>query len=100
MQRLFRRRPSGAMVVAIIALVVAASGSAVAATEVVKIVNGDKLIAKGTLSGNRLRPHTIGGTQIRGHALTAKQINLKKLGKVPSAATADRATTAAVATSA
>lgn len=100
MQRLFLRRPSGAMVVAIIALIVAASGSAVAATKIAKITNGDKLIARGTLSGNRLRPHTITGTQIRAHALTAKQISLKKLGKVPSAATADRATSATVATSA
>lgn len=100
MQRLFLRRPSGAMVVAIIALVVAVSGSAVAATKIAKSVNGDKLIAKRTLSGNRLRPHTITGTQIRAHALTAKQINLKKLGKVPSAAVADRATSAAIATSA
>lgn len=100
MQRLFLRRPSGAMVVAIIALVVAASGSALAATKIAKIVNGDKLIAKGTLSGNRLRPHTLTGTQIRTHSLTAREISLKKLGKVQSAKSADHATSATVAASA
>jgi hypothetical protein len=75
------------MVVAILALVVAASGTAVAAS---KLVNGDSLIRKGTLSGNRLRRHT----------LTGNQINLRRLGKVPSARHADRATSAALATNA
>jgi hypothetical protein len=104
MNRVFLRRPSGAMVVAIIALVVAASGTAVAAT---KMVNGDKVIIKGTLSGNRLRnqtltgaqikPHSLTASQIRAHTLTATQISLKKLGKVNSAKLADRATVATTA---
>src|SRR5262249_14651165 len=64
------RRPSAAMVVAMIALAVALSGTAVAASE---LVSGDSLIAKNSLSGNRLRSHTI----------TAQQVNLKKLGAVP-----------------
>ena len=66
------------MVVAIIALFVAASGSAVAAS---RMFNGDRLIRKHTLSGNRLRNHTLTGTQI----------NMGKLGKVPNARHADRA---------
>lgn len=75
------------MVVAIIALVVAASGTAVAAT---KLVNGNKLIKKHSLSGNRLINKT----------LTGSQINLKKLGTVPNATkagTAGSATTAGTA---
>lgn len=78
------------MVVAIIALVVAASGTAVAAT---KLVNGNKLIKQHSLSGNRLINKT----------LTGSQINLKKLGTVPNATkagTAGSATTAATATNA
>ena len=86
MKAILRRRPSGAMVVAIIALVLAASGTAIAAG----LVSGDKLIKKGSLSGNRLRKHTLTGTQI----------NLKKLGKVPSAKKADFAKSAGSATSA
>ena len=71
-----RRRPSAAMVVAVIALVVAATGTAVAAGE---RVEGDSLIKKASLSGNRLRDHT----------LTGLQIKLSQLGKVPSAKNAD-----------
>ena len=72
------------MLVAIAALIVATSSAAVAATA---LVSGDKLIAKHSLSGNRLRNHTI----------TGKQVNLNKLGKVPTAKSADRAGTAVLA---
>ena len=87
MQSVFRRKPSASMIVAIAALVLAASGSAVAAS---KLVSGDKLIKKHSLSGNRLRNHTI----------TGAQVNLSTLGKVPSAKNADNATNANHATTA
>jgi hypothetical protein len=73
-------KPSASMVVAIAALVVAITGTAVAAS----LVNGDSLIKKNSLSGNRLRNHSV----------TGKQINPSKLGKVPSATNADSATNA------
>jgi hypothetical protein len=73
-----RRSPSAAMVVAIIALVVAASGTAVAASQ---LVDGDSLIKKDSLSGNRLRHGTV----------TGKQIKVSSLGEVPSAKTAANA---------
>ncbi len=72
MRQLGRRKPSAAMVVAIIALVVAASGTALAAD---KLVSGDSLIKRNSLSGNRLRNATV----------TGKQIKLSSLGQVPSA---------------
>ena len=56
MGRFRSRRPSGAMVVAVVALAVALSGTAVAATA---RVSGDKLIKKVSLSGNRLRNTTV-----------------------------------------
>jgi hypothetical protein len=87
MTKLFRRKPSPALVISIIALVLAASGSAMAAS---KMVSGDSLIKKNSLSGNR----------IKNHSLTATQINLSKLGKVPHAATADTATNATTAVTA
>lgn len=87
MSQRFGRRPSASLIVALLALVVAMSGSAVAAT---RLFNGDRVIRKGTLSGNRLRRHT----------LTGVQINLNKLGKVPSAAHADQASIAVNATNA
>jgi hypothetical protein len=72
MGQLGRRRPSAPMAVAIVALVVAASGTAVAAS---KLVSGDSLIKKDSLSGNRLRKATV----------TGRQIKLSSLGQVPSA---------------
>jgi hypothetical protein len=84
MKDLLGRRPSGAMVVSVIALILAASGTAVAASGV---ANGDNVIKKHSLSGNRLRNHTI----------TGKQVNMGKLGKVRSAQHADSATTATFA---
>ena len=87
MQAFVSRRPSAAMVVAVIALILAASGSAIAAGS---LVSGDRLIKKHSLSGNRLRNHTV----------TRKQINFKKLGTVPSAAIASHANTADFATNA
>ena len=68
----------------VIALIVALSGTAIAGSQ---LVNGDRLIRKGTLSGDRLRRHTLTGTQV----------NVRKLGTVPRA---NRATTARTAGSA
>lgn len=87
MRKLWARKPSAAMVVAMVALAVALSGTAVAATG---RVSGDKLIKKGSLSGNRLRSHT----------LTGKQIDLSQLGTVPNADKAAAAVTASTASTA
>jgi hypothetical protein len=78
MSQFGRRRPSAAMVVSIIALVVAASGTAMAAGH---LVTGDSLIRKHSLSGDRLRNQTITGQQIR----------LGTLGQVPNAKNAANA---------
>jgi hypothetical protein len=67
------------MVVAVAALVVALGGTASAAFGPLR---GDTLIKKHSLSGNRLKNHTISGAQV----------NLSRLGKVPNATTADTAT--------
>lgn len=63
------------MVVAVIALVIAASGTAVAATQ---LQNGDSLIKKNSLSGNRLKNRSVTGSKIK----------LSSLGTVPSATNA------------
>ena len=79
----FVRMPSASMAVALTALVVAVCGTALAAAR----MSGDKLIKRSSLSGNRLRGHTLSGAQI----------NLRRLGKVPAAAKADSATRALTA---
>jgi hypothetical protein len=73
------------MVVALIALAIALGGTAYAATQ----INGGQ-IKNGTITGKKLKKHTLTGTQV----------DVAKLGKVPSAASADHATTAGSATSA
>jgi hypothetical protein len=86
-RKLRLKAPSPAMIVALIALVFAMSGTAVAAS---KLVSGDKLIKKASLSGNRLKKDTVTGTQIKESTL----------GKVPSATAADTAASATKATNA
>jgi hypothetical protein len=81
MKKVLSRKPSASLVVAALALFVAASGTAIAAS---KLVSGDSLVKPHSLSGNRLRNHTLTGTQV----------NLSKLGKVPSARSADHASAA------
>jgi hypothetical protein len=67
------RHPSPALVVAMLALIVALSGTS--AADVKRLVSGDKLVKKHSLSANRLRQHS----------LTRAQINMAKLGTVPAA---------------
>ncbi len=81
MSKLFRCRPSASLVISIMALFIAVTGSAVAAT---KLVSGNNLIKPNSLSGNRLKNET----------LTGKQINLNQLGTVPNATNAVTATNA------
>jgi hypothetical protein len=87
MKRIFRRSPSPALAISIVALVLAASGTAVAAS---KLVSGNSLIKVNSLSGNRIKSGSV----------TGKQIALSSLGTVPSAAKATTAVTAGTATTA
>jgi hypothetical protein len=70
MSKLHNRRPSAAMVVAVIALIAALAGTAYAA----HAING-ALIKRGTITGAKLKKKT----------LNANQINTNKLGVVPKA---------------
>jgi hypothetical protein len=70
MNTLRSRRPSPAMIVAVIALVVALAGTAYAAQ---------------TINGGAIKKQTIGGGKLKHKTLTGFQINTNKLGVVPSA---------------
>jgi hypothetical protein len=70
MSRLKKARPSPAMVVAVIALVVALAGTAYAAQ---------------TINGGAIQKQTVGAGKIKHKTLTGYQINTNKLGVVPSA---------------
>jgi len=73
MRKLFKRRPTPALIVAMIALVVALGGTAYAAQ----------------INGNSIMKQSIGGGKLKQKTLTGFQINTNKLGVVP---TATRAT--------
>ncbi|HEV7769773.1 MAG TPA: hypothetical protein VGO66_03825 [Solirubrobacterales bacterium] len=70
MSTLKGRRPSPAMIVAVISLVVALAGTAYAAQ---------------TINGGAIKKQTIGGGKLKKKTLTGFQINVNKLGVVPSA---------------
>lgn len=68
MKKLRKMRPSPAMVVAMVALVVALAGTAYAAQ---------------TINGGAIKKQTIGGGKLKKDTLTGFQINNNKLGTVP-----------------
>jgi len=68
MSKLLSRRPSPAMVVAVIALVAALAGTAYAAQQI---------------NGNLIEKQTIGAGKLKKKTLTGFQINVNKLGTVP-----------------
>ncbi len=74
MRRPSSRRPSPAMVVALVALTVALAGTAYAAQ---------------TINGGAIKKQTIGGGKLKQNTLTGYQIKVNKIGVVP---TAKRAT--------
>lgn len=70
MKKLTNRRPSPAMVVAVLALIVALAGTAYAAQ---------------TINGGAIKKQTIGAGKLKHKTLTGYQINTNKLGVVPAA---------------
>lgn len=97
-------RPSPALIVSILALVVGLSGTAVAATQ----INGNNIKSQ-SIGGGKLKPKTIHGSKLKQftgglikkntipgpkivpNSLTSNQIDESKLGRVPSAQTAQTA---------
>lgn len=87
MSRRTRRRPSAALVVAVIALVVAFAGTAVAGPVA--------RFAKNLIDGSSIKKHSIPANRLENHSITAQQLKASKLGTVPHAKLADTAANAA-----
>jgi hypothetical protein len=81
MRKATKRRPSPAMIVAILALVMAMAGTSVAA------INGQ-------INGGSIKKQTIGAGKLKKKTLTGFQIDTAKLGTVPSATSAQTAQSA------
>jgi hypothetical protein len=83
-------RPSPALVIAVVALVVAMVGTGYGAIN----------LPKNSVGTKQLKKNAVNGAKVKNRSLTGKDINLKKLGTVPSAASAASAGTANTATNA
>lgn len=84
------RRPSPALVIAMIALFVALGGTGYAASQ----LNG-KSLKNNSVPGKKLKNKTVTGAKVKPNTLTGAQINEASLGTVPSASSAANATTLA-----
>src|SRR5436190_6350644 len=108
-------RPSPALVVASIALIVAMAGTSYAASQIgmnqikngavtnAKIKNaavGNHKIANGAVGNHKISNGAVGNAKIANGAINGAKLNLSALGTVPSANTANTATNATHATSA
>jgi hypothetical protein len=83
------------MVVALVALVAALAGTAVALPGSNPVTSGD--IRNGALKTQDIANSTVRGRDVRNNTVTGSDVNESSLGRVPSAATAGAANTANIA---
>jgi hypothetical protein len=85
------RRPSPSLVISILALVVALAGTGYAAVNLPKNSVGAKQLKRNAVTTAKIRKNAVTGAKVRKRSLTGADINLGKLGTVPSAAHASSA---------
>lgn len=98
MNRLLRRRPSPAMVVACIALAIALGGTSYAAIRLPANSVGTKQLKKNAVTKAKIAANAVNGSKVAPDSLTGANIMESSLGTVPSATNATNATNAANAT--
>jgi hypothetical protein len=85
-------RPSPAMIVAVIALIAALTGSAVAAKQKLdKNSVGSRQIKRKAVTTGKIANNAVNGQKVANSSLTGEDINLSKLGTVPAATEAAHA---------
>jgi hypothetical protein len=100
MKRFRPSRPSPALVVSIIALIVAMGGTGYAAVSLPKNSVGTKQLRKNAVIGSKIKKNAVTGSKVKDHSLTGADVNLGALGTVPSATNAAHASNADNATNA
>jgi hypothetical protein len=107
MKRIVRRRPTPAMVVALVALVMATGGSSYAADGVDALASalannsvGSKQIKNGQVKHADIGKNAVQADNVPANGLDGADIAESRLGKVPSSANADNAANAANASNA
>jgi hypothetical protein len=88
MKQVRPRRPSPALVISVLALVIALTGTAFAAG-LGKNSVGSKQLKKNSVTTAKLKKGAVTAVKVKNGTLTGKQIDLAKLGTVPSAQTAN-----------
>ena len=83
------RRPSPALVISILALVVAMAGTAFAATQLPKNSVGSKQIKKNAVTAAKIKKNAITTAKVKKEAITSAKIKLSNLKTVPSAQVAN-----------
>lgn len=86
-----RRRPSPALIIAIIALIAALGGTAWAAGQLKKNSVGSRQLKSKAVTNGKIANNAVTGSKVLTHSLEGSDINLSKLGKVPSSEHADSA---------
>lgn len=99
MKAIISRRPSPALVISILALVVAMAGTSYAALKLPKNSVGTKQLKKNAVATAKIKKNAVTTAKIKKKAITGAKVNFAKLGTVPSATTATTASTATVANS-
>jgi len=94
LKSLVSHRPSPALIVSILALVVAMAGTGYAALKLPKNSVGTRQLKRNAVTKAKIRKNAVTGAKVRKHTLTRRNINLAKLGTVPSAKTAGSAKSA------
>jgi hypothetical protein len=77
------------LVIAVLALVMATVGTGYAAFKLPKNSVGSKQLKKNSVTKAKIKKNAVNGGKVKDHSLTGKDINLAKLGTVPSAETAN-----------
>jgi hypothetical protein len=86
MRKFWSKRPSPAMIVALIALFAALGGSAYAAKKI-----GSKEIKANAITTGKIRKNAVTTSKIKNSAITGAKLNEASLGTVPSATNAENA---------
>jgi hypothetical protein len=81
MSKMWSRRPSPALIVATVALVVAMAGTTYAATQ----------LPKNSVGAKQLKKDSVTGAKVKNGSLTGSDIDIASLGNVPSASNSERA---------
>jgi hypothetical protein len=82
------------MLVAVLALIVATAGTSYAAFSLPRNSVGSKQLRNGAVTGAKIKRGAVTAAKVANHSLTGQQINLPKLGSIPTAVHALRADSA------